>query len=374
MSNVLGTSFAQTGFSYDPNLSPYNQSFSYAVRAVLLANLQSALIPLGTGYFANPSAKVALTGTNGTSTLAMRADAAPPLDTNISPTWAGVHTFSGTSTGPVLVTVANGVAAVGANPTGMQVSQLSGTAVWGVWVQGGTNTTASNFAGFTMTAGNAVMNSSDFEIYLTGDQQAVINQLANQSLSLRTNNNNRIQITGSGQVTVLAPAAGTSALIVGGVSNNAAPSLKVNDGSTFQLLAQNASVASSGGDYPFFGYNMQATNVAGSYKFFSTDHIAGFQIGPSATIIAKIQAAGTNTAGSVATFASPLTIAVAPALALVGTAAGTPAIQINTSHTTGTTTATFTTATNKPGSTSGAVAGWLPIRVDGVIRYIPTFA
>jgi hypothetical protein len=34
MGNVLGTSFATSGFSFDPNLSPNNQSFSYAVRAV----------------------------------------------------------------------------------------------------------------------------------------------------------------------------------------------------------------------------------------------------------------------------------------------------------------------------------------------------
>ncbi len=44
--------------------------------------------------FANPSASIGLSAVNGTSTLAMRSDAAPALSQAITPTWTNVHTFS----------------------------------------------------------------------------------------------------------------------------------------------------------------------------------------------------------------------------------------------------------------------------------------
>lgn len=44
--------------------------------------------------FANPTASVGLTAQNGSSTNAMRADAAPALDVSISPTWTGEHTYT----------------------------------------------------------------------------------------------------------------------------------------------------------------------------------------------------------------------------------------------------------------------------------------
>lgn len=43
---------------------------------------------------ANPSATIGLTATNGSSTSAMRADAAPALSQAIVPTWTGLHTFN----------------------------------------------------------------------------------------------------------------------------------------------------------------------------------------------------------------------------------------------------------------------------------------
>lgn len=96
--------FAQSGFSFDPNLSPNNGNFAAAVRAVM--TLGGYPIPGGgataTGtslpatVFANPTNKVSLLATNGTSTLAMRSDGAPALDVSISPTWSGQHIWSGT--------------------------------------------------------------------------------------------------------------------------------------------------------------------------------------------------------------------------------------------------------------------------------------
>ena len=77
----------------------------------------------GGGSVANPTATIGLTVINGVSTDAMRADAAPPLDQAIVPTWTGLHTFAGSldvrlagtsqfkidSTGAWLVTGSEGV-------------------------------------------------------------------------------------------------------------------------------------------------------------------------------------------------------------------------------------------------------------------------
>lgn len=101
MSNILGTSFAQSGFSFDPNLSPNNAAFAAAVRAVMgqggypIPGSSGTATVLGTAAFANPSVSAALTATNGTSTLAMRSDAAPSLSQAISPSWTGSHNFTG---------------------------------------------------------------------------------------------------------------------------------------------------------------------------------------------------------------------------------------------------------------------------------------
>jgi hypothetical protein len=44
--------------------------------------------------FANPSASIGMTATNGVATTAMRSDAAPAINAAITPTWTGNHTFS----------------------------------------------------------------------------------------------------------------------------------------------------------------------------------------------------------------------------------------------------------------------------------------
>jgi hypothetical protein len=58
------------------------------------------------------------------------------------------------------------------------------------------------------------------------------------------------------------------------------------------------------------------------------------------------------------------------ALALIGNQPGTPLLVVNLCATTGAQTATFA-ATNKPGTTTSAPAGWLPVRCDGVLYYTP---
>jgi hypothetical protein len=48
----------------------------------------------GATTFANPSATIGLSATNGAATTAMRSDAAPALSQSIAPTWTGQHTFT----------------------------------------------------------------------------------------------------------------------------------------------------------------------------------------------------------------------------------------------------------------------------------------
>jgi hypothetical protein len=67
------------------------------------------------------------------------------------------------------------------------------------------------------------------------------------------------------------------------------------------------------------------------------------------------------------------TNAVANGLVIYGVSAGGSALQINNSATTGTGTATFT-ATNKPTATAGGPVTWIPVSVDGSVRYIPAWA
>lgn len=56
--------------------------------------LQPNDLPGAFAGFANPTGLVKLTATNGASSYAMRADAAPALDQSIAPNWTGLHTFN----------------------------------------------------------------------------------------------------------------------------------------------------------------------------------------------------------------------------------------------------------------------------------------
>jgi hypothetical protein len=66
------------------------------------ANEPARLVDLGTVgggggggvTFAAPTAKVGTVVTSGSATTAMRSDAAPPIDLNINPAWAGIHSYT----------------------------------------------------------------------------------------------------------------------------------------------------------------------------------------------------------------------------------------------------------------------------------------
>ena len=60
-------------------------------------------------------------------------------------------------------------------------------------------------------------------------------------------------------------------------------------------------------------------------------------------------------------------------LHVYGTAAGTAALRLDTTATTGAQTATWTAPTNKPGAASGVVTKWIPVNLDGTTYYIPAW-
>jgi hypothetical protein len=112
-----------------------------AFRALVAADIPSSILPGGFAGFANPAHKVSGTATNGTSTFAMRADATPALDETLTPTWLGVHTFSGTTGAQAVLGTSTGYAwGTGTNYPILQfagIGALFGTATAGLTIAGG---------------------------------------------------------------------------------------------------------------------------------------------------------------------------------------------------------------------------------------------
>jgi hypothetical protein len=77
---------------------------------------------------ANPTAKVALAVVNGVSTNFMRADAAPPLDQTIAPTWTAQHIFTAASSTIVIKNDSGGLAIE--NTAGTVVASLGTVKNW----------------------------------------------------------------------------------------------------------------------------------------------------------------------------------------------------------------------------------------------------
>lgn len=81
--------------------------------------------------FANPTASIGLVPINGSASTAMRSDAAPAINTAITPTWSGLHTFGA---GLVASNVSGGLPWVqafsyAAGSTGSKILSVRGTAL-----------------------------------------------------------------------------------------------------------------------------------------------------------------------------------------------------------------------------------------------------
>lgn len=77
---------------------------------------------------ANPSAQIGVAAVNGSAPTFMRSDAAPALNSAITPTWAGLHTFGA---GLVSTTTIRSFGGFGCNGASPQTSAAVGAAVAG---------------------------------------------------------------------------------------------------------------------------------------------------------------------------------------------------------------------------------------------------
>ena len=69
-----------------------------------------------------------------------------------------------------------------------------------------------------------------------------------------------------------------------------------------------------------------------------------------------------------------LTASASSGVIVLGTAAGTAALRLDTTATNaGTQTATWTAPNNKPGAASGVVSRWIPVNLDGTVYYVPAW-
>jgi hypothetical protein len=90
--------------------------------------------PPGSVSFANPTALVGLAAVNGSSTDAMRSDAAPALSQAIIPTWTGAHTFNAAVNFASLFLLAGAAGIAG------QVLASQGTGLPAQWITPSTGT------------------------------------------------------------------------------------------------------------------------------------------------------------------------------------------------------------------------------------------
>jgi hypothetical protein len=169
---------------------------------------------------------------------------------------------------------------------------------------------------------------------------------------------NGLVVTTAGNATIAAPSSGTP-LTVNGAAGAYTEFVSANSsaGNSYGLLVRGGTGA---GDAA-----MLVQNQAGGATFFNILGDGHGTLGPT-------NALGLSwaTTGAV-TIAAPSS---GQALAMTGIAAGTAALTVNTSATTGTKTASMA-ATNKPGTNNQTTPStWLPVICDGTTYYAPLYA
>lgn len=239
-------------------------------------------VAVSTATGANPTGTVGLTTVNGSASTFMRSDAAPPLSTGISPTWSGTHTFSnaitvnggGSSlTGGVTITApASGTAFTATGTGSAVVIQANGAGNNRVIEADSTNaggpiiglTVSGTDLGFVGSAATTVTGGSlaDFSIVTQG----------NHNLILGTNSTSHVSVSGTGNVTVNAPSAG-SALTVNGLAN-ANTGVFVGSSTSGQSFGVTVKAGTNSSDT-----SLLIENQSGSTNFVTVSGDGGTQLG-----------------------------------------------------------------------------------------------
>lgn len=155
-----------------------------------------------------------------------------------------------------------------------------------------------------------------------------------------------LTIAAARNVTIHAPTSGAALTVTGATGSTA---MVINQGSVDKgLWISNT----SGSMY------LQAS---GGSSYIGTDGTWGLNLGTNNATCLSIGTSGNVIVSAPSSGAS---------LTVNGISAGTAALKVSTSATTGSQTATFT-ATNKPGTGTTAPSKWLPIDLDGTTYYVP---
>jgi len=108
--------------------------------------------------FANPTHNIGLSATNGSATTAMRSDAAPAIDQTMTPTWTGLHTFSGgiSETGTASINGSGSAATTIGNASSAtsivgNLAEINGVSYSWTGTQGAANTVLTNNGSGTLT-------------------------------------------------------------------------------------------------------------------------------------------------------------------------------------------------------------------------------
>jgi len=136
-----------------------------------------------------------------------------------------------------------------------------------------------------------------------------------------------------GPSTLIAPVvinatAGQISLTVNAPS--AGVSINAVSASSTAIFAQEATISSSGGDYPYFGYNVKATAVAGTYNYAVTDFASAISF-PSGGIQVRVAASGT--AGNPITWHAQVSVANSGAVTIATPLSAVTALTVNASAT-----------------------------------------
>jgi hypothetical protein len=124
-----------------------------------------------------------------------------------------------------------------------------------------------------------------------------------------------LSITDAGNITVPAPSSGTALALTGTATNALVLDASGGPSSGYSTFTGNLTVGTSGGDYPFVGYNAVPTTTVGLANYKLTDFASRIKFGSGGI---QFQTAASGTAANPITFATPLAITQAGAVTVNG--------------------------------------------------------
>lgn len=240
-------------------------------------------------------------------------------------------------------------------PAGQYALQINGT----------------TFAALSFNASGATGNTSDLYLFqntgAAGSGGGFLGTRNANALNFQTNATTRIQISGTGAITILAPTSGT-ALTINKVAGSNGVVINGTAGET-GLFVQSGS---SGANFcAIFRDSTGATNlfyIDGSGNCFIPSGSLTLSGTTTATTNLVVSAGGTG--AFAAQFAHTGVNTVAPVY--ITSTAGVEAIRMDTTATTGAQTPAGLGAV-KPGAAGTSASKWIPVNLDGTRYYIPAF-